>query len=75
MSFTSTSRTFVASWAMAEIAVVNASPLIFLARGGLLDLLRLTASRVLVPDGVAREIGARGASDVTVRAMSGASWL
>jgi len=43
-----------------EPAVTNASPLIFLARGGYVDLLQFTGDRVLVPEPVAREIRARG---------------
>lgn len=60
---------------MAERAAVNASPLIFLARGGLLDLLRLAAQEIVAPAAVAAEIRRRGPEDPTVRAMEGASWL
>jgi len=41
---------------VADRAAVNASPLIFLARAGLLDLLRLAAPEVVVPAPVAEEI-------------------
>jgi predicted nucleic acid-binding protein len=58
-----------------EPAVTNASPLIFLARGGYLDLLQLTGDRVLVPMPVAREIRARGSHDVTARALEETPWL
>lgn len=60
---------------MAEIAVVNASPLIFLAKAGLLDLLSLAAPQIIIPEPVAREITRRGPGDVTVREVSRASWL
>lgn len=60
---------------MGEPAVTNASPLIFLARGGYLDLLQLTGDRVLVPAPVAREIRARGSEDVTARALEDTHWL
>lgn len=60
---------------MAEPAVANASPLIFLARGGHLDLLQLTGDRILVPTPVALEIRRRGSQDVTARALDGTRWL
>lgn len=50
---------------MADSAVVNASPLICLSRAGLIHLLRQSASTVVVPAAVAREIRARGPHDVT----------
>ncbi|MBD2385173.1 hypothetical protein [Cylindrospermum sp. FACHB-282] len=53
---------------MAESPVINASPLIFLSRGGLLDLLQLLGDEVLVPSAVALEIQQRGAEDPTVLA-------
>ena len=40
---------------MAEVCVVNASPLIFLSRGGHLPLLRIVAARALVPHAVAED--------------------
>jgi predicted nucleic acid-binding protein len=60
---------------MTEAAVVNASPLIFLARAGRLDLLRAQHVEVHVPDVVADEILARGAEDVTARALGDTAWL
>jgi hypothetical protein len=60
---------------VSEPAVTNASPLIFLARGGYVDLLQLTGDRVLVPEPVAREIRARGPQDITARALEGTQWL
>ena len=41
---------------VAEPAVVNASPLIFLSRAGLLDLLQLLSSEIIIPETVATEI-------------------
>jgi len=58
-----------------EPAVTNASPLIFLARGGYVDLLQFTGDRVLVPEPVAREIRARGPQDITARALESTQWL
>jgi predicted nucleic acid-binding protein len=60
---------------VAERAVVNASPLIFLARAGLIDLLQLVSSEVIVPEPVASEIEVRGKSDPTARALTDTSWL
>ena len=54
---------------MAERAVVNASPLIFLTRAALLDLLQVISSEIIVPEIVATEIGIRGVSDPTARAI------
>jgi predicted nucleic acid-binding protein len=60
---------------VAERAVVNASPLIFLSRAGLTDLLQLVSSEVIVPEAVASEIEVRGGSDPTARALATTSWL
>ncbi len=55
--------------------VVNASPLIFLSRGGHFDLLRTYAEMVLVPSAVVQEISARGPHDPTVQSIRSAAWL
>lgn len=60
---------------MAERGVVNASPLIFLARAGLIDLLQLVSSEIIVPQAVASEIEVRGKSDPTARILTETSWL
>ncbi len=60
---------------MAEPAVVNASPLIFLSRAGLLDLLQLISSEIVVPEIVASEIEIRGKSDPTAQAIANTAWL
>lgn len=61
---------------MPDLAVVNASPLIYLARAGHLELLRIAAAEVLVPDAVADEILARGPGDPTACALAASSqWL
>jgi len=61
---------------VAESAVINASPLIFLSRGGHLDLLLHFADRVLVPEPVAHEIrSSRSRQDITVKALEDVSWI
>lgn len=60
---------------MAERAVVNASPLIFLSRAGLLDLLQLLSSEIIVPEIVASEIEIRGKSDPTAQAIANTAWF
>jgi len=60
---------------MAETAAVNASPLIYLSRAGLLDLLRLAGNEIFVPDVVADEIRVRGPADPTVAALVATPWL
>ena len=60
---------------MAEVAIVNASPLIFLSRAGLLDLLQLISPEIIVPEIVATEIEIRGKSDPTAQAIANTAWL
>ena len=60
---------------MAEAAAVNASPLIYLSRAGLLDLLRLAGDEIFVPEVVADEIRVRGPGDPTVAALAATPWL
>ena len=60
---------------MAERPAIDASPLIFLARASLLDLLQLIASEVVVPLPVASEIERRGPHDLTARALAETTWL
>ena len=56
---------------MSETWIVNASPLISLAKAGYLDLLSKLASRVIVPDAVASEILAGLPSDPARKALEG----
>jgi predicted nucleic acid-binding protein len=60
---------------VAERAAVNASPLIHLARGGLIRLLEQTGSAVVVPDAVARELRVRDANDPAVLAIEREPWI
>jgi predicted nucleic acid-binding protein len=55
--------------------VVNASPLIFLTKIGLLEVLREPSVPVLVPDVVLAEIAGFGADDPVVRAVHQSQWL
>jgi predicted nucleic acid-binding protein len=58
-----------------DTRIVNASPLIFLSRVGLLEVLRTPPRRVIVPAEVRVEIGQRGPDDPTVQAVDAARWL
>jgi predicted nucleic acid-binding protein len=69
------SPTLIENFNVAEPAVVNASPLIFLSRAGLIDLLQLVSPEVIVPEAVAFEIGVRGESDPTAQVLATTSWL
>ncbi len=60
---------------MAELPSVNASPLIYLARAGLLDFLQVVAETVVVPDATTDEIRHRGPTDITVQALKNTPWL
>ena len=60
---------------MAERPAVNASPLIFLASGDLLQLLKIAGDEVAVPAAVAEEIQRRGSDDPTVQAIDKTPWL
>jgi predicted nucleic acid-binding protein len=67
--------TWTGSWRVGDRAVINASPLIFLARGGHLGLLRVFAREIWVPEAVAGEIRQRGSGDVTAQALMATDWL
>jgi predicted nucleic acid-binding protein len=54
---------------------VNASPLIFLSKANLLELLQLASEEIVVPVAVATEIQRRGQADVTVQALERTPWL
>jgi len=54
---------------------VNTSPLVFLARVGLLKMLREGATEVVVPEPVLLEIQAHGPDDPAIRAIHEAEWL
>lgn len=56
-------------------SVVNASPLIFLSKAGMVHLLRQEESEIIVPEPVAQEIRKRGNHDVTVKVLESTYWL
>lgn len=59
-----------------ELAIVNASPLIFLSKVDQLALLKLVATRIVVPHAVASEVCAKGDEDVTAKAVrASVDWL
>jgi len=58
---------------MTEPPVVDASPLVILARAGHLDLLQAISERVIVPAAVANEVMAH--SDEAARAIRSFPWL
>ena len=60
---------------MPDQAVVNASPLIFLAKAGMIHFLQQAAPQILIPTAVTNEISRRGRDDITVRTLANASWL
>lgn len=60
---------------MAEPAVVNASPLIFLTGAGLADLAQLAGTPVQIPSAVVQEIETFGPTDVAAMAVKQLDWL
>lgn len=61
---------------MSDVWVVNASPLIFLANAGRLDLLRAVApGRIVVPDTVYSEVVSAGHPDIAATVVAGTVWL
>lgn len=60
---------------MAAPPVVDSSPVIVLARVGLLPLLRLAGDPVLLPTAVVQEIQQAGPNDPAAQALSQTPWL
>jgi predicted nucleic acid-binding protein len=54
---------------------VNTSPLVFLVRVNLLEILRIGARDVVVPEPVIQEVRGHGTDDPTVQAIERATWL
>lgn len=55
--------------------VVDASPLIVLAKAGMLSLLRLAGDPVFVPQVVIQEVQQAGSNDPALQALTATSWL
>ena len=60
---------------MTDKVIINASPLIFLARSRHLALLKSFADEVWIPEPVAEEILQRGQNDITAQAIKNTAWL
>lgn len=60
---------------MAERPAINTSPLIFLTKGGVLELLQIVNQEIVVPAAVATEIQQYGETDVTAIAVAQTDWL
>lgn len=54
---------------MDEPAILDASPIILLARAGCLDLLRVLNRRLVIPQPVVEEILQKGPDDIAARAL------
>ena len=60
---------------MAESPAINTSPLIFLSKANLLNLLQIVSPQIIVPEAVAIEIQAYGETDVTAQTLAATDWL
>lgn len=60
---------------MYKQAVVNASPLIFLSKAGVIHFLQQAAPDIVVPEVVALEVGRRGRNDITARTLVNNPWV
>src|SRR5216684_509193 len=60
---------------MVTLWVVNASPVILLARVGQLDLLHHLGPAVVIPEAAVLEIQRKGPGDPAVQALAQAMWL
>jgi len=60
---------------VSNFPAVNTSPLIFLSKGGYLDLLKILGEAIIVPQAVAEEIQTYGEDDVTYQQLNSNNWL
>jgi hypothetical protein len=60
---------------VAELPAVNACPLIYLARAGLLDFFQVVAETVVVLDSVTDEVRHRGPADIPFQALQNTAWV
>lgn len=60
---------------MVNLPVINTSPLIFLSKAGLIDLLKILSPEIIVPEAVKTEIEAYGMNDITAKTLQETDWL
>lgn len=60
---------------MVKRAIVNASPLILLAKAQATELLQLVADEIVIPAAVAREVRARAEDDLSRQALEQTPWM
>lgn len=60
---------------MTKSPAIDASPLIFLSKAGLIDLLQILSGEIIVSLAVAREIQAYGDEDITAKTLALTDWL
>ena len=60
---------------MPDPVVVNASPIIVLARAGFIDLLRLAGDPIQVPQAVMHEVSQGASNDPAIQALARVTWL
>ncbi|MGI0483183.1 DUF3368 domain-containing protein [Geminocystis sp. CENA526] len=60
---------------MSNLTVINTSPLIFLSKAGLIDLLRVVNKQIIVPKAVWDEIYTYGEEDLTAKVVVNTQWL
>lgn len=60
---------------MAELPAINTSPLIFLTKGGFVDLLGFLSPSIIVPSALAAEVREYRETDVTALALKNTDWL
>jgi predicted nucleic acid-binding protein len=58
-----------------NLTVINTSPLIFLSKAGLIDLLKVVNQKIIVPTVVKDEIFAYGKEDITAQILAEKDWL
>jgi predicted nucleic acid-binding protein len=60
---------------LANLTVINTSPLIFLSKAGLINLLQILSPEIIVPKAVRDEIYAYGEDDITAQILQATDWL
>ncbi|MDJ1180215.1 hypothetical protein PJF56_15230 [Roseofilum sp. BLCC_M91] len=60
---------------MVKSPAIDTSPLIFLSKASLIDLLQAFSPEILVPQAVVIEVTAYGEEDITVKTLNETDWL